>query len=76
MLTPKKSEPVSLVLRVKHAKAEALAAAMITEANVTRDGEIVTISENSETFVDMRARWNSVLRGISAADEALNSIQQ
>ena len=76
MLTPKKSEPVSLVLRVKHEKAEALAAAMITEANVTRDGEIVTISENSETFVDMRARWNSVLRGISAADEALNSIQQ
>ncbi len=75
MLTPKKSEPLSLVLRVKHAKAEALAAAMITEANVTRDGEIVTISENSETFVDMRARWNSVLRGISAADEALNSIQ-
>ena len=76
MLTPKKSESVTLVLRVKHAKAEALAAAMITEANVTRDGEIVTISEKSETFVDMRARWNSVLRGISAADEALNSIQQ
>ena len=75
MLTPKKSESVTLVLRVKHAKAEALAAAMITEANVTRDGEIVTISEKSETFVDMRARWNSVLRGISAADEALNSIQ-
>ncbi len=76
MQTPKKSEPVTLVLRVKHTKAEALAAAMITESPVTRDGDIVTLSESSETFVDMRARWNTVLRGMSAADEALNNIQQ
>lgn len=76
MQTPKKSEPVTLVLRVQHTKAEALAAAMITEAPVTRDGDIVTFSESSETFVDMRARWNTVLRGMSAADEALNNVHQ
>ena len=49
---------------------------MITEAPVTRDGDIVTLSESSETFVDMRARWNTVLRGMSAADEALNNVHQ
>ncbi|HIN04361.1 MAG: hypothetical protein CXX73_05600 [Methanobacteriota archaeon] len=73
MSTQKKSDSLSLTLLVRSKRAEALTASMATEADASLSGTIVTIRESAPTFVDLRARWNTVMRGLTAADEALKA---
>ena len=70
----KKSESVQLTLKVKSAYANSLEAALTTEAEIIREGDCITVEEIEPVFVDMRARWNSVMRGIVAAYEALKAV--
>jgi len=61
-------------LQVKSNYASSLEAALITEAEVVRSGNSIIVEENEPVFVDMRARWNTVMRGLSAAYEALKAV--
>ena len=70
----KKSEALQLTLKVKSRFAEALEASLITEAEVSRDTNTIVVQESEAVFVDMRARWNTVMRGLAAADEALKAL--
>ncbi len=70
----KKSDPLKLTLQVKSNYASSLEAALITEAEVVRSGNSIIVEENEPVFVDMRARWNTVMRGLSAAYEALKAV--
>lgn len=65
---------VRLTLRVTSPFAEALRASLITEADVTLEGDTIVVHEAEPVFVDMRARWNTVLRGLAAADDVLKAL--
>ncbi len=66
---------LSLTLKVTSPFAEALHASLITEAEVTLDGDTVVVREAEPVFVDMRARWNTVVRGLAAADDVLKALE-
>ena len=70
----KKSDSVKLTMQISSSYASSLEAALVTEAEVTRSGDCITIEEVEPVFVDMRARWNTVMRGISAAYDALKAV--
>lgn len=63
------------MLRVTSPSAEALRASLITEADVILDQNTVVVSEAETVFVDMRARWNTVMRSLCAADDVLKAFE-
>ena len=70
----KKSDSVQLSLTITSSYASSLEAALATEAEVTRTDDCITVDEAELVFVDMRARWNTVMRGLSAAYDALKAV--
>jgi hypothetical protein len=70
----KKSDSVQLSLTITSSYASSLEAALVTEAEVTRTDDCITVEEAESVFVDMRARWNTVMRGLSAAYDALKAV--
>jgi len=70
----KKSDTVQLTLTITSSYASSLEAALVTEAEVTRTDNRITVREAEAVFVDMRARWNTVMRGLSAAYDALKAV--
>jgi tRNA threonylcarbamoyladenosine modification (KEOPS) complex Pcc1 subunit len=70
----KKSESLKLTLQIKSSYASSLEAALSTEAEVSRSDDCITVEESEPVFVDMRARWNTVMRGLSAAYDALKAV--
>ncbi len=70
----KKSDSVQLTLTITSSYASSLEAALVTEAEVTRTDDRITVREAEAVFVDMRARWNTVMRGLSAAYDALKAV--
>ena len=70
----KKSDSVQLTLTITSSYASSLEAALVTEAEVTRTDDCITVREAEAVFVDMRARWNTVIRGLSAAYDALKAV--
>ena len=73
MQAPKRNEPILLVLSVVHSQAEALSAALVTEADHTHDNEKIRISLYSNSFNDLRARWNTLMRGLIASEQSLEA---
>jgi len=73
LLMTKKSEITQFEISFKHNDAQALAASLVTECEFIRDDETITISEKAPTFVDLRARWNSLMRGLIASEQALSA---
>lgn len=70
-----KDGAVQLTLKVTSPVAEALRASLITESEVTLNGDTIVVHEAEPVFVDMRARWNTVLRGLAAADDVLKALE-
>ena len=70
----KKSDSVQLSLTITSSYASSLEAALATEAEVIRTDDCITVEEAEAVFVDMRARWNTVMRGLSAAYDALKAV--
>ena len=75
MSATNKSEALQLTLNVQCRFAHALEASLITEAEVSRESDTIVVQESEAVFVDMRARWNTVMRGLAAADEALKTLE-
>ena len=70
----KKSDSLKITLRINSSYASSLEAALSTEAEVSRSEDCITVEEREPVFVDMRARGNTVLRGLSAAYDALKAV--
>ena len=70
----KKSDSLKLTLQINSSYASSLEAALSTEAEVSRSEDCITVEESEPVFVDMRARWNTVMRGLSAAYAALKAV--
>jgi hypothetical protein len=70
-MTPRKSESSRLLLRLTHEDAEALAASLITEAEFINHNGTIEITEGADSMVDLRARWNTLMRGLIASEQTL-----
>ena len=70
----KKSDSLKLTLQINSSYASSLEAALSTEAEVFRSENCITVEESEPVFVDMRARWNTIMRGLSAAYDALKAV--
>ena len=71
-MTQKKSESARLNLRLTHTKAAALAASLTTEASFQlADNSTLFVDEVADSIVDLRARWNTLMRGLIASEHVL-----
>ena len=70
-MTPRKSESSRLLLRLTHEDAEALAASLITEAEFINQNGTIEVTERADSMVDLRARWNTLMRGLIASEQTL-----
>ena len=70
-MTPRKSESSRLVLKLTHKNAEALAASLTTEAEFSDIKGTIEVTERAASMVDLRARWNTLMRGLIASEQVL-----
>ena len=70
-MTPRKSESSSLVLKLTHKNADALAASLTTEAEFSDIEGTIEVTERAASMVDLRARWNTLMRGLIASEQVL-----
>ena len=76
MQAPKRNEPILLILSVVNPQAEALSASLVTEADHTHDIGNIRISLDSNSFNDLRARWNTLMRGLIASEQSLEATRR
>ena len=69
----KKNDSSHFEIMFTHPYARALASSLVTECNFTCNGDSITVSEKAESIVDLRARWNSLMRGLIASEHALSA---
>ena len=73
MKEQKRNDSVSLKLTFEHIDSRSLSSSLVTEAEfVSEDGEI-SVSLQSDSFNDTRARWNSIMRALIASDRSLDA---
>ena len=71
-MTQRKSESARLNLRLTHRKAAALAASLTTEASFQlADNSTLFVDVVADSIVDLRARWNTLMRGLIASEHVL-----
>lgn len=71
-MTQRKSESSRLILHLNHTKAPALAASLTTEASFNLiDDTTLSVEESASSLVDLRARWNTLMRGLIASEHVL-----
>ena len=72
MKNQKRNDSVGLTLLLEHSEPDALSSGLITEADFSFSGDGISISLTSDSFTDLRARWNSVMRGLIASEQSLD----
>ena len=73
MKPQKRNEPLELLLSLENDQPEALGSSLTTEADFTCGDESVDVFLRSESFTELRGRWNTVMRAIIASEHSLES---
>ncbi len=73
MKDQKRNESLELVLALEHRELDALSSSIVTEADFMCTGDELFISLSSESFSDLRARWNSIMRALIASEQSLEA---
>lgn len=71
-----KNETLSLSLKIKTSFADSLSASLTTEALFENKDGIIIINESANSFVDLRARWNTIMRGLIASERVLETVEK
>ena len=71
-----KKNKISLSLKIRSTLSDSLAAGLATEAAFSVEEEILTLNENADSFVDLRARWNTIMRGLIASEQGLKAVDK
>ena len=69
----KKSEVAHFELSFTHSDARALSASLVTECEFICNDNNIKITERADSIIDLRARWNSLMRGLIASEHALSA---
>ena len=73
MKDQKRNNSVELTLLLEHSEPDALSSGLVTEAEFSNSDNEISISLTSDSFTDLRARWNSVMRGLIASEQSLDA---
>ena len=73
MKEQKRNDSVSLKLTLEHSDTRSLSSSLVTEANFVTEDEKISLSFQSDSFNDTRARWNSIMRALIASDRSLDA---
>ena len=73
MKKQKRNDSVSLKLTLEHSDTRSLSSSLVTEAHFVTEDEKISISFQSDSFNDTRARWNSIMRALIASDRSLEA---
>ena len=73
MKEQKRNDSVSLKLTLEHSDTRSLSSSLVTEAHFVTEDEKISISFQSDSFNDTRARWNSIMRALIASDRSLEA---
>jgi len=69
----KRNNSLSLELLLEHDDSGPLSSSLITEAEFSHNqGEISLVLE-ANSFSDIRARWNSIMRALIASEQSLEA---
>tara|TARA_A200000159_G_C7151595_1_gene267426 strand:- start:219 stop:452 length:234 start_codon:yes stop_codon:yes gene_type:complete len=71
-----KNETLSLSLKIKSSFADSLSASLTTEALFENKDGMIIINESANSFVDLRARWNTIMRGLIASERVLETVEK
>lgn len=71
-----KNETLYLSLKIKSSFADSLSASLTTEAIFENKDGIIIINESANSFVDLRARWNTIMRGLMASERVLETVEK
>ena len=69
----KKSEVAHFELSFTHSDARALSASLVTECQFVCNDDSIIITEKADSIIDLRARCNSLMRGLIASEYALSA---
>ena len=73
MKEQKRNDSVSLKLTLEHSDTRSLSSSLVTEAHFVTEDEKISISFQSDSFNDTRARWNSIMRALIASDRSIDA---
>ena len=73
MKVQKRNESVELLLSLEHSQSVVLSSSLVTEVAFKCSAEELSVSISSDSFSDLRARWNSVMRALIASEQSLDS---
>ena len=73
MKEQKRNDSVSLKLTLEHSDTRSLSSSLVTEAHFVTEDENISVSFQSDSFNDTRARWNSIMRALIASDRSLDA---
>ncbi len=73
MKEQKRNDSVLLKLTFEHTDTLSLSSSLVTEAEFVREDGEISVSLQSDSFNDTRARWNSIMRALIASDRSLKA---
>jgi tRNA threonylcarbamoyladenosine modification (KEOPS) complex Pcc1 subunit len=69
----KRNDSVSLELLFEHSDSGPLSSSLITEADFYHEGNEISLTLTANSFSDVRARWNSIMRALIASEKTLEA---
>ncbi len=69
----KRNDSVSLELLFEHSDSGPLSSSLITEAEFSHEGEEISLTLSANSFSDVRARWNSIMRALIASEQSIEA---
>ena len=73
MKEQKRNNSVSLKLTFEHSDTRSLSSSLVTEARFSNKNGEISVTLQSDSFNDARARWNSIMRSLIASDKSLEA---
>ena len=69
----KRNDSVSLELLFEHSESGPLSSSLITEAEFSHEGAEISLTLSANSFSDVRARWNSIMRALIASEQSIEA---
>jgi len=69
----KRNDSVSLELLLEHSDSTPLSSSLVTEADFSHNGDKIEVILSTDSFSDIRARWNSIMRALIASEQSIEA---
>ena len=69
----KRNDSVSLQLLLEHSDSGLLSSSLVTEAEFSHHENKISLILTANSFSDIRARWNSIMRALIASEQSLEA---